>query len=339
MSLLSRLRRNHVTIEKESSGDSPATPIKLFVHIPKTAGTSFRNSAILQFGQPKVLQDYGEKRAATSKEIISCVYDSGDVTSIVDAVAETGAVMVSGHVQLTKYAGVIGLPDTVTFVREPVSRVVSHFRHMMRDEGFEGDLLKFIRMPLHRNVQSRVLCQLDPALLGIVGITEHYQDSVDIINSRWNWRLNQRQDNISDKMSDFKVSLSAEEEAEIKELNTSDIALYKRATHVFGNSLNCFKNGSASEPRGAISTATANHGVSGWAFDMYSDELVEIDVLVNREVRSQMKCVDFRPILAGWKVPRCGYIGFHLKAVSLKSGDKIEIRDNRHGLILDSVVV
>lgn len=78
---------------------------------------------------------------------------------------------------------------------------------------------------------------------------------------------------------------------------------------------------------------------SGLLSTMYSDEVVEIDVIVNHEVKSQMKCVDFRPNLAGWRVPRCGYIGFHPKSVSLKSGDRVEIRDNRYGLILDSVVV
>ena len=102
---------------------------------------------------------------------------------------------------------------------------------------------------------------------------------------------------------------------------------------------NCLKNGSASEPRGAISTAKVNHGISGWAFDMYSDDATEIDIIINQQVKAQIKCVDFRPLLAGWKVPRYGYIGFHLKFASLKNGDKVEIRDSLLGLTLDSTVV
>jgi hypothetical protein len=339
MSLISRLRRNHPADVTEPPDGSSACQSKLFVHIPKTAGTSFRNSAVLQFGQPRILQDYGEERSATSQEIISSVYKSGDATSIIDAFANSGAVMVSGHVQITKYAGIIGLPNTVAFIREPVSRVVSHFRHMMRDEGFKGDLVKFINQPFNQNVQSRVLSQLDPALLGIVGITEQYQDSIDIINKRWNWGLNQRRDNISDKMSDFKVSLSSEEKAEIIKLNSKDLALYERAIHVFGNSLASLKSDSASDPRGAISFARTKQGISGWAFDMFSDEATEIDILVNQEVQSRIKCADFRAGLAGWRVPRCGYIGFHLKSVPLEDGDMVEIRDSELGLILDATVV
>ena len=339
MSLISRLRRNHPTDSTETTGESSAGQHKLFVHIPKTAGTSFRNSAVLQFGQPKVLQDYGVKRDATSREIINTVYDSGDPTSIIAAFIDTGAVMVSGHLQLTKYAGLLGLPNTVTFIREPVARVVSHFRHMTRDEGFEGDLLKFIRKPIQQNVQSRVLCQIDPALLGVLGITERYQDSIDIVNKRWHWGLNQRQDNISDKMSEVKVSLSNEEEAEIIKLNSKDLALYDRAVQVFNNSFTCLKKNSASDPRGAISFARTRQGVSGWAFDMFSDEAAELDIIVNQDVKAQIKCADFRPALAGWRVPRCGYIGFHLKSLSLKDGDKVEIRDSELGLTLDKTIV
>ena len=39
----------------------------LFVHIPKTAGTSFRNAAINNVGQEKVIQDYGVKANETSR--------------------------------------------------------------------------------------------------------------------------------------------------------------------------------------------------------------------------------------------------------------------------------
>ena len=339
MSLISRLRRNHKAHSNESLTKPPDAPRKFFVHIPKTAGTSFRKSVVDHFGQQKILQDYGSKKAATSNEILACVYKTGDATAIEDAFSRSEAVMVSGHVSVAKYAGIIGLPNTTLFVREPVARVVSHFRHMLRDEGFEGDLLKFIRSPGNQNVQSKVLCQLDPALIGVLGITEQYQASIDIINKRWNWMLNHRKDNISDQMSDVKVSLSSEEEAEIIKLNATDLTLYTRATQVFSNSLACLKSDSASDHRGAISMAKVNHGISGWAFDMFSDQATEINVIVNQEVKATLKCMDFRPVLAGWKVPRRGYIGFHLRNISLKDGDSVEIRDRQHNLVLDSTTV
>jgi len=336
MSLFSRLKQKHQARSSEATTLPLPPQKKFFVHIPKTAGTSFRQSAVDCFGQKKILQDYGSKRAATSSSVKSCVYLPDDVTGVTDAFANSGAVMISGHVQIAKYAGIIGLPNTISFIREPVSRVVSHYRHMLRDEGFDGDLLMFANQPKYRNTQTRVLCQLDPALIGIIGITEQYQESIDIINRRWNWTLNQRKDNISDKLSGLKVSLSSEETAEITNLNLKDLALYDRAILVFGNSLACLKSGSNSDPRGKISAASANHGISGWAFDMFSDQAAEIDVVVNKEVRANLKCTDFRPILAGWKVPRSGYIGYHFRSETLKDGDEIEIRDSKNHLLLDS---
>ena len=140
-------------------------------------------------------------------------------------------------------------------------------------------------------------------------------------------------------MSEVRVNPSSEEVSLITGLNTLDIALYERALHVFSNSIACLQRELASEPRGAISLAKDKQGISGWAFDMYSDKPLEIEVVINQEVRGKLKCVDFRPVLAGWKVPRSGYIGFHLRSVSLNEGDEVEIRDSNYQLTLDSTVV
>jgi hypothetical protein len=339
MSFISRLRQKYQTGGVETSTNGSKFPARFFIHIPKTAGTSFRQSVVDHFGQKKVLQDYGGKRAATSAAIREYIYATGDTTSITEAMASEDSVMVSGHVHAAKYAGTIGLPNTMTFVRQPVDRVVSHYRHMVRDEGFEGGLMSFAREPAYRNTQSRVMDFLDPALFGVVGITEQYQSSIDLVNAHWNWRLSHRADNVSDKMSGLKVIPSAEEEALITDLNSKDVALCDRAHHVFKNSLFCLTLDLKSEPRGAISTARDKQGISGWSFNMFSDQPSEIEVLVNQEIKGNLKCVDFRPALAGWKVPRNGYIGFHLRSVSLNEGDTVEIRDIEHQLILDSTIV
>jgi len=339
MSFINRLRQINKVRDVETSISDSNLPARFFIHIPKTAGTSFRNSVVDHFGQKKILQDYGDNRAATSTAIRKYIYTAGDTISIKAAMLNQEAVMVSGHVPAAKYAGVIGLPNTVTFIRKPIIRVVSHFRHMVRDEGFEGDLSSFARIPVNRNVHSRVLNHLDPALLGIVGITEQYKSCIDLINARWKWGLAHREDNISDQMSEVRVNPSSEEISLITDLNTLDIALYDRAIHVFNNSLTCLERGLEPEPRGAISVAKNQQGISGWAFDMFSEKPVEIEVIVNQEVKGKLKSMDFRPALAGWKVPRSGYIGFHLSSVSLKEGDEVEIRDSKYQLTLDSTVV
>ncbi len=339
MSFISRLKQINQARGVETSVSEPDVPARFFIHIPKTAGTSFRNSVVDHFGQKRVLQDYGDKRAATSAAIRKYIYTTGDTISITAAMLSQEAVMVSGHMHAVKYAGVIGLPNTVTFIRKPIARVVSHFRHMVRDEGFEGDLMSFAQKPVNRNVQSRVLDLLDPALLGIVGITEQYKSCIDLINTRWKWGLAYREDNISDQMSEVRINPSSAEISLITGLNTLDIALYERALHVFNNSLTCLERGLESEPRGAISVAKDKQGISGWAFDMFSDKPVEIEVIVNQAVKGKLKSMGFRPALAGWKVPRSGYIGFHLSSVSLKEGDEVEIRDSKYQLTLDSTVV
>ena len=53
-----------------------------------------------------------------------------------------------------------------------------------------------------------------------------------------------------------------------------------------------------------------------------------IDVVINGSEIARLSCAGFRPGVAGWKVPRSGYIGFALHEVQLEEGDQVE-----HGVI------
>ena len=46
----------------------------IYLHIPKTAGTSFRMSAEQYFGPDQVLNDYGEESPNTSEDIRAVSY-------------------------------------------------------------------------------------------------------------------------------------------------------------------------------------------------------------------------------------------------------------------------
>ena len=287
-----------------------------------------------QFGAKRVLRDYGSVSDATSDTVKSEVYESGDVKRIALAIEKQNAALVAGHFPINKYGGILGLRNTVTIFRDPVEQVISHYRHAVRDHGYKQDLMTFAQQGGIRNLQSRMLANVDPALIGVVGLTEAYKETLALVSHHWGLKLRPKKMNVSDRLGKPWYEVSDEEKQEIERLNTHDREIYKRACHVFGNTLHCFKQGINSDPRGAITLADTTQGVRGWAFDMMSESTIEILVLINGIPQHRTTCGAFLPTIACWKVPRDGYVSFAFETNALKVGDSVEIRDSQSGLSL-----
>lgn len=311
-----------------------ATP-RLFIHIPKTAGTSFRSAAESRFGATRVLRDYGPDSEDTSQVLKDRVYGSGDPEALTSAIEEKGALLVSGHVSITKYRNVFGLADTATLIRNPVDQVVSHFRHMVRHYGYEGSLMEFARNPVYRNVQSQYIGVIDPALIGLVGLTESYRAFLNILNDQWGWNLRHRRRNVSNRFRGGVLEMSPEELREIERLNDQDVAIYRRAQQVFANRLKTYEQGLENDLRGGITAANGDQGVTGWALDMKSPTPVTVDVLVDGRMLAQVTCDQQAPCLSGWNLPVVDSAGFSIPHAGLDSRSVIELRDPVHGFVMD----
>ena len=74
----------------------------IYLHIPKTAGTSFRISAEHYFGPWNVLNDYGEKSPNTSEDILSSFYSKKDLETLREKGLQKR--FLTGHIALEKIA-------------------------------------------------------------------------------------------------------------------------------------------------------------------------------------------------------------------------------------------
>lgn len=154
----------------------------VFLHIPKTAGTSFRLGAQRAFGREAMLFDYGADSAETSPLVRDFVYQRGDKAGLFHYMQDHQVRLFGGHFAARRYAGLFEPEQTVTFLRHPVDRVVSHYRYLARRGTVGDDFAAFVRMPKFANLQSTMLAGLDVQRVAVLGVTEHYLPSLRALN-------------------------------------------------------------------------------------------------------------------------------------------------------------
>jgi len=128
----------------------------LFVHVPKTAGTSFR-LAVEQMSGGLVAYDYGEETPATGDAVREHVYRHPDLPALHRRLTRDQIVLFGGHVPYRGYAQIFAPQRVITFLRELIERVVSEYHHACRVDGFAGTLLEFADLGHHRNLQATML--------------------------------------------------------------------------------------------------------------------------------------------------------------------------------------
>jgi hypothetical protein len=228
-----------------------------FLHIPKTAGTSFRHLLRIHFRQRET---YPSQRLIRQrggypllKEAEAFFQEPGQAARIR---------LLLGHYPLLARDFLPERPHCMTFLRDPVERSISElYHHYTKNEHEQGRSLEEIfqrRKRSMHNSQCRMLYQDRPELLRqtpfpmtepafqqvkanlqqceFVGIAERFSDSVSLLRRTFGWgwnlplRLNQR----------AKSQLPPVSEAlrkEIEQANAWDLELYEFASALFSKRL------------------------------------------------------------------------------------------------------
>ena len=221
-----------------------------FVHIPKTAGTSFRFAAEAAFGAEQVIYDYGPSSHKTHAGIQQHLYEpqslgqwgcnhplvlQADFTRVNAWIAAQDMRVFGGHCVAHKYQHLFKPEKMVTFMRDPVDRVVSFYHHHVRQLGYEGSLREFAAERRFSNVQSFYTRSTPVADFGFVGITERYQESVQLFNATFNTRLPIL--GMNQKPAAQRDQLDADTAAWIRQHNAEDAQRYHEALQCFDERL------------------------------------------------------------------------------------------------------
>lgn len=296
-----------------------------FVHIPKTAGTSFRIGAEKYFRKDEIIYDYGKDSNVTSLIAQRHLYSSTpDVWAFGQACAAEQASLVCGHVGIKKFVSLLGVGKTIAFLRDPLERMASEYAHFVRHYGYKGTFGDFFSRPVMHNRQCKIMQGVRMEAVGMLGLTERYREALAMLNRAFGINIPYSVENRGTKMVGARYEFSAEDVAEFERLNAADLTFYEEVKALFENRLALFR---ADLPwvHAKITELTAER-VSGWAW--WAEDIgkpVDVEIWVNNEVVGSAKTLEWRPGLCHLLPPRGGYVGFRLP-VTLTAGDRVQGR-------------
>jgi hypothetical protein len=218
---------------KRKSGDQIEL---LSVHIPKTAGTSFRYTLFEVYGEDAVLRvDLMPKRQA----------DPEDPFAPLQSRLKRRVKVLHGHynpVELREvYPGIPQDVKMITWVRNPVTRVISNYyylRQRIREEIEENTtlnvgvtnrmlktLMEYAVQEIARNRMSKFLEGISLDQFAFIGVQENYSEDLRSLAVALGWgKYTEYLHNVTeDKYSDIDEATRAE----IRALNSLDWEIYQ----------------------------------------------------------------------------------------------------------------
>jgi hypothetical protein len=213
----------------------------LFLHIPKTAGTTFRHMLTKHFDKEDVYPTDFHLMINNGKYIKQKIL----IENRKDLLQKP---LIMGHYNVRLIPHLKPEAKTIIFLRDPLERIKSHVKHIIQKEpNFQdGDPNKIIeaRFEMLTNLQARILgfTKRRPNLpevlenlekITFIGLTEDFDTSIKKINKQFGWQLeyNNEKKNTSSKQINLKITPDII--TQIQEKIQPEIAAYNRAKEIF----------------------------------------------------------------------------------------------------------
>lgn len=299
--------------------------ICFFVHVPKTAGTSFRN-ALASNKKLHMLYDYGKGSPNSTPELVNI--NPKDLTVENNIFAKENTVFICGHVNYSQYAHCVSPDAVITIIRNPIERIVSEYQHKKRLSGLKSSFIEYIDSPTHKDKQGRILKSLDLEKKVCIGITSHYKYFVEMFSERFNIpipAMSANQAPSSDKEERFKFSVGEIKYAYL--YNKKDIEFFFRCVLRFEKSMRAI--GYNTIP--LIDTKwncriDAEGRVIGWIASDHND-CYFVAISVNGQDRVVIAADQIRQDIYNSqlsKIPECGF-SYPISLLGIEKGDEVKV--------------
>jgi hypothetical protein len=229
----------------------------IFLHIPKTAGTTFLSILLREYKSDNISYLYGDKTIRSM--------DAIDKFKGLPERERMKIRVLIGHMKFGLHEYMQQPVTYITFLREPIERIISHYYYVVRySDHYLHDqviaeninLKDYVARGLTdetNNGQTRLLSGVGknfpygacpPEILesardnisnhfSVVGISERFDESLVLMTNLFGWRLHYYyKENVTNKRT-LKEQIPPAALAVIKKYNQLDIQLYERAKKDF----------------------------------------------------------------------------------------------------------
>jgi|DewCreStandDraft_4_1066084.scaffolds.fasta_scaffold72890_2 hypothetical protein len=212
------------------------------VHLPKTAGSSFRKSLAEHFGE-RLFEDYGDRPINTPpfRRNLQALCRA----MLYGAKSFRGIECIHGHFLPLKYAALRFRQQTrwVTWLRDPADRLVSHYHYFQRTYTpaapsrlqrrmveEQWSLERFCLCRELRNFYSQFLWGLPRGWFDFIGLVEHYaEDMRDFARALLGVALPMYEENVNADKQSRGYTVDPELRKQIEAWHARDVALYRQA--------------------------------------------------------------------------------------------------------------
>ncbi len=307
-----------------------------FIHIPKTAGTSFRVAAEAHFGRTRIVYDYGDQSPVTSDSVRQYLHeqDKPDRAALIEHCRKHNMALLAGHTALDRYAQHLGLPQSFTFLRAPLARCFSEYLHVQREDRFSGSFRDYFTNKRQINRQLKALSGMPLQALGAVGVTERYRDSLKLLNRHYGWHIAHRKVNQAGWFAPKLKGVSVDDQAEFNALNAKDLALYECACQLLDQRLAMQQSGQPFVHGGHQQDKKGR--ISGWAWWANKDAEQPVEVALWQGNQQLEVCRADRPAKAfkGYTADNEAAVGFAFEQAMEPTDNDWQVRVVATGQLL-----
>jgi hypothetical protein len=193
----------------------------LSIHIPKTAGTTFRE-LLQRYFQNKMCLHYYHPMDYAGRQLTA---------------VPSGIVCIHGHFGAQKFLSSYFDAQLVTWLRDPLERVVSEYEHLKRSPDPQSglsqlicqgaSLIDFAEHPYARDTQIRYFEGVDADRFSFVGISERFDLELKRFHAVTGIALpGGHRANVNPTKQSDHYDVSTAESQKLRQLNRGDVELY-----------------------------------------------------------------------------------------------------------------
>ena len=218
------------------------------VHVPKSAGTSFAHVLAQQYPDG-LFMDY--RHEPMHPHFLGRDMDLWREEQALRAVELPARIrVIHGHFWAGKYDAIFPEAKKVTWLREPVRRLVSHYYYFKSKPSLPNphplhrklheknlSLAEFARLPAMQNIMTtRWLRDTPLKAFDFVGVQEHFAEDLADLAGRLDWKAVTIPGANRTVHEDYNISkIDADTLKELESLNADDIRLYREALALRGH--------------------------------------------------------------------------------------------------------